>query len=67
VFDAGYDPIQLALDLGDLNARSMAMLVRLRRNRCFASTPILIRHWPRQRAVRVVMGASSPAAMRRPG
>ena len=35
VFDAGYDPIQLALDLGELNKESVALLVRLRRNRCF--------------------------------
>jgi DDE superfamily endonuclease len=39
VFDAGYDPIQLALDLGELNERSVAVLVRLRRNRCFYADP----------------------------
>jgi hypothetical protein len=39
VFDAGYDPIQLALDLGVLNERSIAVLVRLRRNRCFYADP----------------------------
>lgn len=39
VFDAGYDPIQLALDLGNLNEDSVAMLVRLRRNRCFYADP----------------------------
>lgn len=39
VFDAGYDPIQLALDLGRLNDQSVALLVRLRRNRCFYLDP----------------------------
>jgi hypothetical protein len=32
VFDAGYDPLQLALELGETRA---AILVRLRRGRCF--------------------------------
>lgn len=36
VFDAGYDPIQLALDLGDTRA---ATLVRLRKDRCFYADP----------------------------
>ncbi len=36
VFDAGYDPLQLALALGDTPA---AILVRLRRGRCFYATP----------------------------
>lgn len=36
VFDAGYDPLQLALDLGDTPA---AVLVRLRRGRCFYADP----------------------------
>lgn len=36
LFDAGYDPLQLALDLGDTPA---AVLVRLRKNRCFYADP----------------------------
>jgi hypothetical protein len=36
VFDAGYDPLQLALALGDTAA---AVLVRLRRGRCFYADP----------------------------
>jgi hypothetical protein len=36
VFDAGYDPLQLALGLGDTPA---AILVRLRRGRCFYADP----------------------------
>lgn len=36
VFDAGYDPLQLAQDLGDTRA---ALLVRLRRGRCFYADP----------------------------
>jgi hypothetical protein len=36
VFDAGYDPVQLALDLDDIPA---AVLVRLRRDRCFYADP----------------------------
>lgn len=39
VFDAGYDPIQLALDLGELNERAVAVLVRLRKDRCFYADP----------------------------
>ena len=35
-FDAGYDPLQLALDLGDL---PVATLVRLRSGRCFYADP----------------------------
>ena len=36
VFDAGYGPLQLALDLGDT---PVAVLVRLRRDRCFYADP----------------------------
>ena len=36
VFDAGYDPLQLADELGDAPA---AILVRLRRGRCFYTHP----------------------------
>jgi hypothetical protein len=36
VFDAGYDPVQLATGLGDARA---AILVRLRKGRCFYSDP----------------------------
>ena len=36
VFDAGYDPIQLARDLGDAR---VAILVRLRKDRCFYADP----------------------------
>lgn len=37
VFDAGYDPVKLALGLGDTPA---AILVRLRSDRCFYADPI---------------------------
>jgi hypothetical protein len=37
VFDAGYDPVQLALALGDTPA---AILVRLRADRCFYADPV---------------------------
>jgi DDE superfamily endonuclease len=37
VFDAGYDPLQLALALGETRA---AILVRLRRGRCFYADPV---------------------------
>jgi hypothetical protein len=36
LFDAGYDPVQLALDLGDT---PVDLLVRLRKNRCFYADP----------------------------
>ncbi len=36
VFDAGYDPLQIAEELGDTRA---AILVRLRRGRCFYADP----------------------------
>lgn len=36
VFDAGYDPVQLAVELGETRA---AILVRLRRGRCFYADP----------------------------
>ncbi len=36
VFDAGYDPVQLTLDLGETR---VATLVRLRKNRCFYADP----------------------------
>ncbi len=36
VFDAGYDSVQLALDLGEAR---VATLVRLRKNRCFYADP----------------------------
>jgi len=36
VFDAGYDPIQVTLHLGDTRA---AILVRLRKDRCFYADP----------------------------
>jgi len=36
VFDAGYDPVQLALDVGEAR---VATLVRLRKKRCFYADP----------------------------
>lgn len=39
VFDAGYDPIQLALALDALGQTRPAVLVRLRRDRCFYADP----------------------------
>jgi hypothetical protein len=43
VFAASYDPLQLALDLADTRA---AILVRLRRDRCFSADPPLVDHRP---------------------
>src|SRR5215217_427710 len=39
VFDAGYDAESLARALGDLDAARVAVLVRLRRGRCFYADP----------------------------
>ena len=39
VFDAGYDPETLARELGDLDGQRVAVLVRLRRGRCFYADP----------------------------
>jgi hypothetical protein len=39
VFDAGYDPETLQRDLGDLDGNRVAILVRLRRDRCFYADP----------------------------
>ena len=39
VFDAGYDPETLARELGDLDGERLAVLVRLRRGRCFYADP----------------------------
>jgi hypothetical protein len=44
VFDAGYDPVQLAQELGDTRA---AILVRLRSDRCFYADPPPARPSPR--------------------
>jgi DDE superfamily endonuclease len=43
VFDAGYDPIQLALALDALGQTTAAVLVRLRRDRCFYADPDPVR------------------------
>jgi hypothetical protein len=40
VFDAGYDPEALSRELGDLDGRRVAILVRLRRDRCFYADPL---------------------------
>jgi hypothetical protein len=39
VFDAGYDPVTLARELGDLDGQRVAVLVRLRSGRCFYAEP----------------------------
>jgi hypothetical protein len=39
VFDAGYDPEVLARELGDSDGAAAAVLVRLRRDRCFYAEP----------------------------
>jgi len=39
VFDAGYDPETLARELGALDGTRVAVLVRLRRGRCFYADP----------------------------
>jgi hypothetical protein len=40
VFDAGYDPVRLARELGELDGEQrVAVLVRLRRDRCFYADP----------------------------
>ena len=40
VFDAGYDPEGLARALGDRDGERVAVLVRLRRGRCFYADPL---------------------------
>jgi hypothetical protein len=39
VFDAGYDPVTLAGELADLDGTHVAVLVRLRSDRCFYADP----------------------------
>jgi hypothetical protein len=39
VFDAGYDPVRLARALGEWDGERGAVLVRLRRDRCFYADP----------------------------
>jgi hypothetical protein len=39
VFDAGYDPVTLARELADLDGERVAVLVRLRSDRCFYADP----------------------------
>jgi len=39
VFDAGYDPTALARELGDLDGERVAVLVRLRSDRCWYADP----------------------------
>jgi hypothetical protein len=39
VFDGGYDPESLARELGELDGAAVAVLVRLRRGRCFYGDP----------------------------
>ena len=39
VLDAGYDPVRLARELGELDGERVAVLVRLRRDRCFYADP----------------------------
>jgi hypothetical protein len=41
VFDAGYDPETLARELADLDGERVAVLVRLRSDRCFYADPLL--------------------------
>jgi hypothetical protein len=40
VFDAGYDPVTLARELAELDGARVAVLVRLRSDRCFYADPI---------------------------
>ena len=61
LFDAGYDPIHLALDLGALELDTpVACAVRLRKARTAASTPIRNRRRPPAAAGRGGTGPSSP-------
>src|SRR5215213_6756894 len=63
VFDAGYDSAQLTLDLADL---PVAVLVRLRADRCFYADPPPARAHQRA-AGRAATAPSSPAPTRPPG
>jgi hypothetical protein len=54
VFDAGYDSAQLTLDLAE---QRVAVLVRLRSDRCFYADPP-----PRHRARRAGRGATAPSS-----
>jgi hypothetical protein len=40
VFDAGYDPVKLARELAELDGEQVAVLVRLRSDRCFYADPL---------------------------
>ena len=40
VFDAGYDPPSLAHELAELDGERVAVLVRLRSDRCFYADPV---------------------------
>ena len=62
VFDGGYDSAQLSLDLAEV---PVAVLVRLRSDRCF--TPTRHHGHPAARAGRVATGPSSTAPIRPPG
>jgi Transposase DDE domain len=62
VFDAGYDSAQLTLDLADAR---MAMLVRLRSDRCFYADPPP--HRQARRAGPAATAPSSPSPTRPPG
>jgi hypothetical protein len=62
VFDAGYDSAQLSLDLAD---SGVAVLVRLRSDRCFYADPPPRR--PARRVGRAATAPSSPSPTRPPG
>jgi hypothetical protein len=62
VFDAGYDSAQLTLDLAETR---VAVLVRLRSDRCFYADPPHAR--PALRVGRAATGPSSTAPTRPPG
>ena len=63
VFDAGYDSAQLTLDLAE---ERVAVLVRLRSDRCFYADPPPAARSPRA-AGRAATGPSSPLPTRPPG
>jgi hypothetical protein len=63
VFDGGYDSAQLTLDLAE---QRVALLVRLRADRCFYADPPPAARSPRV-AGRAAMAPSSPLPTRPPG
>ena len=66
VFDAGYDPMKLARELGDLDGERVAVLVRLRSGRCFYADPEQQPHTGRPRRHGRKLACDDPTTWRAP-